>query len=67
MGSNPDPAGVEEGFEIVKDLACEGFMEGAHVAPGMNIQLEALQLDAQRLGHILEHNGSEVRLARLGA
>src|SRR5258705_2445062 len=62
-----DPAGSRHGHEVVEDAVGHIFVEGALVAIGPDIELDAFQLDERPIGHVANPDGGEVGLARLGA
>src|SRR5262249_26825959 len=53
--------------EIVEYAVGHGLVEGPGVAEGPDVELQALQLDAQPVRHVVENERREVRLARLRA
>src|SRR5690606_18346258 len=72
VGDDLEPDGVHEPDEVVADLVGEGLVEDAALAEGLEVELEALELDAdatvaRRAGLEAEGDGAEVGVAGLRA
>src|SRR5438445_13534009 len=61
-GSEEDKARCEQGDQVVADTVCNRFVESALVAIGPDVELEAFQLHALAVRHVVEKQRREVRL-----
>src|SRR5579859_2880970 len=50
-------------YEVLQDVVGDGLVERANVAIGPDVELERFQLDAKLVGHVVEQERREVRLA----
>ena len=66
-GGNLHPARPAGTAQVVQDIVCQCLVKNALIAVALHIELQALQLDAQFVGTILDNNLAEVGLARPGA
>jgi hypothetical protein len=60
-------ARLRRGDEVVDDLVGDGLVERALVAVRPQVELQALELDAQLIRHVADAQRGEVRLARARA
>jgi len=66
-GGQPHEAGLGRGDQIIENAVGHGFMEGALVPIGPDIQLQGFQFHTVPIRDIFEVQGGEIGLARLGA
>ena len=50
--------------EVIADLIRDRFVERAFVAVAPQVELQALELDAQLVRHVVDEDRGEIRLAR---
>lgn len=67
VGGDLHPAGTERVDELVEDPVRDGFVEDALLAERLEVELQALELDAQLLRGVLDGDRAEIRLAGHGA
>jgi len=66
-GFDAHPFGATGGHQVVQDLIGDVLVKNPLVAEGLEIELEALEFDAERTGNVSNHHRAEIRLAGLGA
>src|SRR5690349_2587226 len=65
---HPEPAGDPErsrghrGHQVVANAVGHSLVERAFIAIAPQVQLEALELDAQLIGHVVDQDRCEIRL-----
>src|SRR5690242_16520122 len=64
VGGDGHAAGGEGGDEVVEDAVGDVLVEVPLVPEAPQVQLERLELDDALVGHVGEHHGGEVGLAR---
>lgn len=67
LAFDPDFARLYDSDEVVQNPIGDLFVENAFISEGLQVHFEALQLDANFLGNIREHDRSVVRLPGFGA
>ncbi len=63
LGRDAHEAGRQCAHEVVQDFVGHGFVEFAFVAEAPGVELEALELDAELVRNIVDHQHGKVRLA----
>src|SRR3569832_2415370 len=51
--------------QIIKYPVGDGLVEGAFVAEGPHVELQGFELDAALMGHVIDEQSREIRLAGL--
>lgn len=67
LGGEAHVAGLGGGHQVIQNLVGDGFVEGAFVAVGPHVELEALEFDTELVRDVVQDQGGEVGLAGLGA
>ena len=67
LGGQAHEARVRGLDQVVEDPVGDVLVEGAFLAEGPDVELQGLEFHAARIGHVVQLQGGEVRLAGLGA